>query len=108
MKDVVNTHNAQAWARTNPYTAFPLNAQHRFRVDICARVLGDYLIGPYLLFERINGNMYLAFLRNILPELLQHVLATPYQNTWFKHDLEPAYFSVQYAITSIPHISLLD
>ena len=66
---VVNTYIAQH-EHVQILTFFRSNAQQRFNVSIWAGVIGNYLIGPYLLTERLNGNMYLAFLQNILPELL--------------------------------------
>ena len=60
--DVVNTNNVHTWVRTNPHTALLSNAQKRFSLNIWSEVLKGYLIGPYLLSECLNGNMYLALM----------------------------------------------
>lgn len=91
---VVNTHNMHTWSYTNPHTVFPSNAQQKFSVNIWAGVLGDYLIGPYLLPDVLNGSTYLVFLRDILPQLLQNVPATLRHNMWFMHDGAPAHFFI--------------
>ena len=76
VEGVVKTHNAHTWTSTNSHTAFPSNAQQRFSMNTSAVILFDYLIRPYLLSEHFNGNICLAYLQNILTELLQHLPGT--------------------------------
>ncbi|GFT45409.1 uncharacterized protein TNCV_348881 [Trichonephila clavipes] len=49
----------------------------RFLVNVWAGILGDHLIGPYILPDRLTGPRYLIFLEQVLPELLDsaHVTA---------------------------------
>ena len=91
---VVNMHSTHTWPRTNPDIAFASNEQQRFKENICAEVLGNYLIGPYSLPEFLNGNIYPAFLRNIRSEMLQHLPAILLQKKSFMHDGAPAHFSI--------------
>ncbi|GFW13183.1 uncharacterized protein TNCV_4120841 [Trichonephila clavipes] len=51
--------------------------------------------------ERLNDTKYLVFLQHILPELLQIVPATAYQDVWFLHDGAPAHFSI--AVRNLLH-----
>jgi len=50
------------------------------------------LMEPYLFPELVTGIVYLDFLRNILPELLQDVHLQTRIHLWFKHDAVPPHF----------------
>lgn len=91
---VVNTHNAHMWSSENPHITVSSKVQHRFSINIWAGILGDHLLGPYLLPERLNGAKYLVFLQHVLPDLLQGIPATVRQNMLFMHDGAPAHFSI--------------
>ncbi|GFW43186.1 hypothetical protein TNCV_1349501 [Trichonephila clavipes] len=62
------------WASTNPYRTQPSAAQLRFSANIWAGILRDYLIGPYLQSSPLDGRVYLTFLQQVLPELLDAAL----------------------------------
>jgi len=47
---------------------------------------------PYLFPELLAGVVYLDFLRNVLPELLQDVHLQTRINLWFMHDAVPPHF----------------
>ncbi|GFU96073.1 uncharacterized protein TNCV_2564811 [Trichonephila clavipes] len=59
-------------------------------------ILGDHLIGPYILPDRLTGPRYLIFLEQVLPELLDsaHVTAATRTSMWFQQDGAPAHFSI--------------
>ncbi|GBM14242.1 hypothetical protein AVEN_167324-1 [Araneus ventricosus] len=62
---------------------------------IWAGILGDHLLGPYLLPDRLpNGSKYLDFLQHVLPDLLQRIETTVRQNMWFMYNGAPADFSI--------------
>ncbi|GFV21459.1 uncharacterized protein TNCV_3259931 [Trichonephila clavipes] len=69
--------------------------QDRFLVNVWAGILGDHLIGPYILPDRLTGPRYLIFLEQVLPELLDsaHVTAATRTSMWF-HKMEPPHISV--------------
>ena len=50
------------------------------------------MIGPYYFRERLNGQVYLNFLRNILPMLLEEVNLQRRQNMWLQQDVAPHHF----------------
>ncbi|GBN09982.1 hypothetical protein AVEN_61206-1 [Araneus ventricosus] len=57
------------------------DVQHKFSNNIWAGILGDHLLGPYLLPERLNGTVkYLVFLQHVLPDLLQGIPTNLRQN----------------------------
>ena len=59
-------------------------------------MIGDRLIGPWELPSPLNGDNYLEFLRNDLPELLDGMLTRDKQDDIiFMHDGAPAHFAVQ-------------
>ncbi|GFV40663.1 uncharacterized protein TNCV_2268341 [Trichonephila clavipes] len=93
---IFNTHNSHSWAAANPHVTRTRAAQDRFLVNVWAGILGDYLIGPYILPDRLTGPRYLIFLEQVLPELLDsaHVTAAIRTSMWFQQDGAPAHFSI--------------
>lgn len=89
---VFNTHNLHLWAQENPRKTRPHSFQTKFTVNVWAGILGDHLIGPYLLPDRLTGQYYYNFLREILPDLLQDVDPNLRRSMWFQHDGAPAHF----------------
>lgn len=89
-----NAHNQHYWAEENPRQKFLRGYQQKFSVNVWAGILGDNLLGPYILPHRLNGDAYLIFLQEVLPELLEDV--APLQlnwNHWFQHDGCPAHYA---------------
>lgn len=72
---IVNYHNAHHWApkEQNPHQKRPRAFQRRFSANVWAGVIGNRLIGPHFLPDNLNGDNYLDFLQNDLPELLAEV-----------------------------------
>jgi len=57
--DVSNTHNSHVWADENPHATVESNFELRFSVNMCCAVLGDQLIGPFILEGHLTGEAYL-------------------------------------------------
>ncbi|GFX09365.1 uncharacterized protein TNCV_1887781 [Trichonephila clavipes] len=93
---IFNTHNSHSWAAANPHVTRTRAAQDRFLVNVWAGILGDHLIGPYILPDRLTGPRYLIFLEQVLPELLDsaHVTAATRTSMWFQQDGAPTHFSI--------------
>lgn len=89
-----NIHNSHVWAHVNPRSTRPRAHQQRFGVNVWAGILGDRLIGPYILPFRLNGRTYRYFLEHVLPELLEDVSLNVRQRMYFQHDGAPAHFSI--------------
>lgn len=87
-----NMHNAHIWSTENPHAIVPRKAQHQFSVNSWCGILGDNLVGPYLIPDCLNGPIYLRFLRNILPGLLSATQAGVQQQIWYMHDSVPLIF----------------
>lgn len=89
-----NFHNNHFWAEENPHTIVEVNHQEQFSVNVWAGIVDDYLIGPFFLPRRLNGENYRHFLENDLPVLLEDVPVLIRNRMWFMHDGAPAHFSV--------------
>ncbi|GFU59381.1 DUF4817 domain-containing protein [Trichonephila clavipes] len=96
---IFNTHNSHSWAAANPHVTRTRAAQDRFLVNVWADILGDHLIGPYILPGHLTGPRYLIFLEQVLPKLLDraHVTAATRTSMWFQQDGAPhiSVFSVR-------------
>lgn len=90
-----NTHNQHEWAHDNPHATVTRGYQQRFSVNVWAGIVGDVLIGPYLLPPRLDGTTYLAFLQQVLPDLLDDVPLAIVRQMWFQHDGAPAHFALR-------------
>ncbi|GFS59066.1 uncharacterized protein TNCV_69601 [Trichonephila clavipes] len=93
---IFNTRNSHSWAAANPHVTRTRAAQDRFLVNVWAGILGDHLIGPYILPDRLTGPRYLIFLEQVLPELMDsaHVTAATRTSMWFQQDGVPTHFSI--------------
>ncbi|GFU40957.1 uncharacterized protein TNCV_4645371 [Trichonephila clavipes] len=63
---VFNTHNAHMWALNNPHSTRLRAMQQRFTVNVWEGIVGDSLLGPYILPPRLDSHKYLVF-QNCLP-----------------------------------------
>lgn len=51
----------------------PVRHQQRLHVNVWASIVGDCLIGPYVLPPRLTGDVYRNFLLNVVPELPEDI-----------------------------------
>ena len=49
---------------------------------------------PYLLPTRLDGDLYLVFLQEVLPQLINNVPAQIRRRMWFEHGGAPAHYSL--------------
>lgn len=91
---IFNTHNMHSWQEENPHEVHRFRYQHRFSVNVWAGIVGDSLIGPYLMPSPLNGQRYTLFLRDTLPLLLEDVPLGVRRRMWFQHDGAPAHNAV--------------
>ncbi|XP_026829886.1 uncharacterized protein LOC105283860 [Ooceraea biroi] len=89
---VFNSRNSHIWDE-NPHAVAFTRHQQQFSVNIWAGIVGENLI-VYLLPPRLNAHIYLQFIQNILPGLLQNVPLDIRRDMWFQHDGAPAHFSL--------------
>ncbi|GFY09750.1 DUF4817 domain-containing protein [Trichonephila clavipes] len=87
---VFNTH---MWALNNPHSTRPRAMQQRFTVNVWAGIMGDSLLGPYILPPRLDSHKYLVFLQEVLPELLTDVPAPIRRRMCFQQDGAPSHYA---------------
>ena len=68
-----NSRNSHIWDDENPHGVFIRVHQAIFNVNIWGGILGDYLLGPVIIPDRLNWVVYLAFLQNMLPLLMEEI-----------------------------------
>lgn len=90
-----NTHNSHIWDHENPHATVIRGHQQRFSVNVWAGIVDNYLIGPHIFPPRLTGAVYLDFLTNTLPELLEDVPLNVRNGLIFQHDGAPPHFSAQ-------------
>ncbi|GFW10685.1 uncharacterized protein TNCV_4918041 [Trichonephila clavipes] len=103
---IFNTHNSHSWAAANPHVTRTRAAQDRFLVNVWADILGDHLIGPYILPSHLTGPRYLIFLEQVLPKLLDraHVTAATRTSMWFQQDGAPHISVFLFGITWMQYV----
>ena len=90
--DIFNSRNSHVWAEENPHEIIQKRNKNRFSVNVWAGVLGNHVIGPYILPNRLNSPTYLVFLRDILPDLVEEVPLQERVGMWLQHGGTPAHF----------------
>ncbi|GBP45167.1 hypothetical protein EVAR_95819_1 [Eumeta japonica] len=72
---ILNLHNLHHWSSKdeNPRVKRQRSFQRRFSLNVWAGVIGDRVIGPHYLPDNLNGDNYLEFLQNVLPEMIVEV-----------------------------------
>jgi hypothetical protein len=69
---VNETRNCHLWDRDNPHGTVKSHYQYLLDVNMWCDVIGDQLIGPYIL-PRVTGDIYANILQDELPALLENV-----------------------------------
>ena len=76
-----------------PTPLWKSNFQLRFSVNVWFAVLDDQLIGPFVLEGRLTGEVYLRFLQEELPRLLEDVPLSKRGHMYFQYDGAPPHSS---------------
>ncbi|KAJ4434760.1 hypothetical protein ANN_23329 [Periplaneta americana] len=90
---ITNFHNQHVWAHENPRATVPSHHQVRFSLNMWAGIIGDRLVGPHVLVNRLTGQAYTNFLENTIPHVLEDTPLINRQHIHFLHDGAPAHFS---------------
>lgn len=92
-RGITNLHNYHEYSDVNPHSVTPRHFQREFKINVWIGIIDRYLIGPVILPNRLNGETYLEFLQNNLPDLLDEVPLQLRLEHWFMHDGAPPHFS---------------
>nr|CAH7764637.1 unnamed protein product [Callosobruchus chinensis] len=90
---IYNSRNSHIWDEENPHCIRQQGFQSKFSVNVWAGIVGDCLIGPYMLPNKLNGTMYTRFLEEVLDGTLEDVPLNIRANIWFQHDGASVHFS---------------
>ena len=90
---IINSHNMHIWQDENPHATVARSHQDQFSLNVWCGLINDHMIGPHIFPGRLNGDMYVNFLRNDLPLLMDDVPILSVRNMWFMHDGAPAHYS---------------
>lgn len=86
-----NCRNQHVWATENPHAVIQKHSQYRFNINVWCGIYNNHIIGPHIFEGRLTGEVYLNFLRDILPDLLEGINT---RGLWFQHDGAGPHFSV--------------
>lgn len=71
LNGTINRHNCRYWARENPHWMREHHTQFPHKINVWAGILGQQIIGPFILVENLTGPRYLQLLRNnVIPALV--------------------------------------
>ncbi|KAJ4442662.1 hypothetical protein ANN_04251 [Periplaneta americana] len=90
---ITNFHNQHVWAYENPRATVPTHHQVRFSLNMWVGIIGDRLVGPHVLVNRLTGQVYTNFLENTIPHVLEDTPLINRQHIHFLHDGSLAHFS---------------
>lgn len=92
-RGMTNLHNDHVYADENPHAIKSRHYQREFKINVWVGIIGEFIVGPLRLPDRLNGDSYLRFLQQNLPELLEDLPLNLRRNTFFMHDGAPPHFA---------------
>lgn len=87
-----NQHNMHFYSVENPHVNHESSHQHRFSVNVWAGIIGNRLLGPVFLPNRLNGEGFLDFLSNTLEDMLDDLPLAERRDMWLQLDGAPPHF----------------
>lgn len=91
----MNQHNLHSWQIENPHAAREGKSQYRFKINLWTGILDGQIIGPYELPGTLNSEMYLNFLQNELPILLENIQIPIRRIMWLQNDGCSAHYAMR-------------
>lgn len=82
---IVNIHD--------PNDRAPEIEHERFSVNVWAGIIGNSIIGPFILPDIVTESEYLNFLQNDLPPLLEEIPIKNRVKMWYQHEGAASYFT---------------
>lgn len=92
-RGMTNLHNEHIYADENPHAIKGRHYQREFKINVWVGIIGNFMVGPFRLPDRLDGASYLRFLQEILPELLEDLPLNLRLNMFFMHDGAPPHFA---------------
>lgn len=92
-RGITNLHNEHVYAEENPHAVKERHFQGEFKINVWMGIIENHLIGPFRLPDRLNGDNYLQFLQETIPELLEDLPLNLRHEMFFMHDGAPPHFA---------------
>lgn len=86
-----NPSVARYWSQINRYMIYDARTQYPQKLNVWAGLLGDHIIGPFLIVGNLNSQKYLALLQNSVIPCVQNIQGINLNDIWFQHDGCPAH-----------------
>jgi hypothetical protein len=83
---VHSLYNSHIWATENLHSIRQSSFQQRFIVNFWTGIVNDYIIGPCVIRDRLDGAPYANFLQEMLPVLLEDVHLYVRESMGFERD----------------------
>ena len=93
LQDAMSCHNLHRCSDENLHATRLHAAQRNFSVNVWTSIVGDCLLLPYILPERMIGSTYITFLQEVLPGMLNNFPMPIRRRIQFHHDGAPAHLS---------------
>ena len=81
------------WSDENPLALRPRAAQVRWSINLSVGICGEFIAGPHILPDRLDGPAYKYFLEHVLPDLMDDIPYEIRQNMYYQHDGAGPYFA---------------
>lgn len=94
-RGVFNLKNKHVWEMENPHVTTERHFQHEFKINVWCGIVGNFVLGPYELPAKLNGQSYLNFLQHGLVDLFDDLPLETRQDMYFMQDGAPAHYSLQ-------------
>lgn len=91
---ITNFHNLHFYAQENPHKKLQTKHQNRFSVNVWAGLIGNCVIGPHFLPDRLNATLYMDFLQNELRDALDNLPLATLAGITFQQDGCPVHSSI--------------
>lgn len=88
----INRHNMHYFSVENPHWVRQVDNQNKWSINVWGGIIGSHIIGPFFFEEQLTGQVYLNFLRNELPILLENLNLATRTQFWFQHDGAPPHY----------------
>ena len=92
-RGVFNFRNKHAWNLENPHLVTERHFQHEFKINVWCGLIDNYMLGPVELPPSLDGQLYLNFLQNQLPDCFDNLPLQLRRDMFFMQDGAPAHFS---------------
>lgn len=89
----LNRHNCRYWSDNNPHWKREAHSQHPQKVNVWVGLIGTNVIGPFVIEENLNGDIYRNLLVDRIIPAIQN-LGLNFDSVWCQQDGAPRHYAV--------------